>query len=697
MTRLYMFFCLFVINFCVLPQCPAAQLFQQTGTGATIGEALGRSIHDAERLEQQLLKDIEAKKRDIEAVRREIRETGKGTTSGPYALARFSPAIMAALLACCFWAAGLKILSKEIGEQYCCWLNNALLQKTLVLFIALGLVLAVCNLANAGSGTAFEKQDLLEALRAVRSLPSSGPEQRVLAALEEPGCTRVDIPQSVMNMISASCNDSNLILNPILGSGYHRIAAVAAISWAVGDRDKALSLLAPAITQDFPDKNPEVLSFLMTALSLYAAKLDTAAVPRIAQHFMDGNEVEALAWTANKTKLCCRSIAVACLAKASSLAGTPDAVVLVAVTLRDFAGPGDIRRLFADNLRLTADIGVMRNFLRIARELRSDAEQSILEYNMELRDTPQSLLELAQALNDLGYRESARRALTKAADRESNGRVLVVIAEAAIAWNHLELAKKALDKCIAVEGPAGGEIPVRDPLLLPAGRMKPTRQDPSVGILLGIISEKLGDEAAAEAYYSEYLRRELTACSVCRPPRSAVNFTNFYYPYRYYLSRGRKDVLEVLEPFGRDLEKSYIARLTETTRVQLEKQLKAHASELETLREDLAHVKRQNAINVMAFSCLTLFYSIFFALFIISQYVAAAMTLGWVRRFEKFKMLAGFLRMAELEGFILLPSLILAPAGLLLVLGSQMLQAALLPKAQAVAKPEVRRPQQTQN
>jgi len=647
-----------------------------------IGEALLKTRIALQQEREKLQQEFEKTNQEILKINEEKTKIETFFDYVPYLNKLLSLSSIACVLVCCLWASLLLYMYGKIEkEQYA--LQKGFLKKLLIIFFIIGLIFIVCDIAGAEStGTPFPKRDLHATLEYARALPTMQSAQRVLNSLEEPACSRIDIPQDVMNLIASGCKESNLILNPILGNGLHRTAAIAAICWSLGDKNKALNLLAPATNQTFYNKNNEVFSFLMTALCLYVAQMDTVNVPKIVNQLMNSSDVDALIWAAKKTKTCCLSTALECLTKAASLANKPDEVFTVALTMRDFARYDEANKFLTNHIRLTQDVAVMRKFIIFVKEQGLDnIEQQILNYNIDWRTAPNSLVELAYAFHEMGYGSAAKRALEKAVEKESNSKGLIGIAELAIQWNHLELAKTTLEKVIDTEGADGAKLPFKDPLLLPVSREKPIDQNPSVGVVVGILSEKLGDMVNADLSYSEYLRIELNSCYVCQNPIGNINFTNFFYPYRFYVAHNRTDILPLLEPIGRDLENYYISWLQKTMKTNLEEELKSRQTELEKLKAELLKLKIKRVFRVLASSAFSIFSLAFLGVFIAAQIVSCRRMLEWIKRFDHLRVLGGVLKIIELEGFIFLASVIFSVFGLVLILVSQMSQAFLLTEA----------------
>jgi len=171
----------------------------------------------------------------------------------------------------------------------------------------------------------------------------------------------------------------------------------------------------------------------------------------------------------------------------------------------------------------------MKLFLNFAKEAQlADIEQAVLSWNISRRDQPSSLIELAGICIELGYGSSAKRALENALEKENTSKGLMRVASAALAWSMYDVAQTSLKKNIDIDGFSGAALEFPDPMLIPVSEEKPVESDPSVGVAIGIISERLGDMDTAHIYYTEALNLEIYNKYTCMGSARDINFTSFF-------------------------------------------------------------------------------------------------------------------------------------------------------------------------
>jgi hypothetical protein len=486
---------------------------------------------------------------------------------------------------------------------------------------------------------------------------------RVLEALEEQNCSSVEIPQDVLSFISQNCPDA-VILNPIKGQGPHRLAARAAIHWASGDKPKALAVLKPIVDSNFYGSLPESRAGFETALSFFAASNDTVATTKLARQMMFSYNAAGLVWMAKKIRACCFEVANQALDRASGQARTPQDVVFVAKALKDFARYEDCKKLIIDHQMMTFDNEGLEIFLRFCKsEGQEDIEQHIISWNIDQRNWPNELINLASVFINLGYSSPAKRALEKAVEKENQTKGLTKLASFAIQWNMFDVARASLVKIVDAHGFDGASMEFSDPMLLPVSPEKPVDQNPSIGIVIGILSEKLSDLTTAETYYTENINFEIYNTFICLGTARDINFANFFYPYRFYVSHNKTHLVELLDPIGRELENHLVSEFKN----KMEQEIKAQEKEIHRLRV----LKMKNFILKISKTLFLIFVVIFIVILIIAHVVAVQRTLEWISRLDHLKMLGGCVKFLELVGFIFGPSILFIFIGMPLILTSQ--------------------------
>ncbi len=136
----------------------------------------------------------------------------------------------------------------------------------------------------------------------------------------------------------------------------------------------------------------------------------------------------------------------------------------------------------------------MKKFIKFVKEQGLDnIEQLILNYNIDWRNSPNSLLKLRKPCMKWPMARRQNALWKKLLKSNQTVKALLAWRKLAVAWNHLELAKTTLEKVIGTEGADGAKLSFKDPMLLPVSKEKPTDQNPSVGVVLGMLCRKVGE------------------------------------------------------------------------------------------------------------------------------------------------------------------------------------------------------------
>jgi len=586
----------------------------------------------------------------------------------------FSKAILIAGI----WTFLLVLMYKKINrDEY--QKHRGLILKLLLSFYAIGFLCVLTGIASANDSSALQvpKFDLPQTLQRADQLDAMALWERVRDALEETNCTVITIPPEIIAWISQNCPDAQ-ILNPIEGQGPHRLAALAAIYWSSGDKKESLELLKPLEKEAFRSASLSSRSAFTTAVCLFANNRDIETTGKLARKMMPSLDVAELLWLAGKIRQCNLSVANECLDKAAKKASTVNEVILVSKAFREFTRVEDANAFITRNIGLAKTFDDLKTFLEYTRnEGLSDIEQRIISWNIDQRQKPGHLIKLATFLKETGYEAPARMALEKAIEKEWKSDGLAEIAAVALEWNMLVTAQTSLIKIIDIDGLRGAAREFPDPMLVPASRDKPLDQNPSTGIVVGLIAEKLGDHEKARTYYTDALNAEVYNKIVCLGSARDIHFINFFYPYRFFVSQSNTALVNLLEPVGRELEEALVANL----KGQMNLQIKARQDQINALKKKIRHLKLQNFLGNTSRTLFAIYVLMFLTVFIMAQIVAFRMMLDWVHRLDHFKTFGGFIKLIELEGFIALASVVAAPLGLILIILSQFSQSLLLAEA----------------
>lgn len=673
------------------PSATAPQGQQQT---PLVGQTLLKTKKELIERNAKFAAELSALKQEISSLEKEKADVQLGFStmllSWGFSMFRSSGAL--AIIIPIIWVCLLLVMYRNIRkqsyEQY-----KPLLMKLLWGFIALGIVCFLTGIAGASTeGTLhMPGSDLPDTLESIQKSESVKLWQRVLHSLEESNCTQVEIPAAVMSWISANCPDAEFP-NPVQGQGPHRLAAIAAIYWASGEKARALEKLKPIVNERFNPRSSSVAAAFKTAVCLFASQNDAETIKKLTDQIIPTLNPAGLVWLAGKVRGCCMSVSMDCLEKAKGRAATGEDVLLVARALKDFALPEEAIKFITANLRMTYNPETMKLFLTFTKqEAMPNIEQQILSLNVEWRNYPAELIKIAEVFNILGYPASVKRALGKAVEKEESSSGLVRIGEAAIQWKQLEVAQTALVKIIDVKGPEGAAMLFEDPMLLPVSAEKPVEDSPSVGVVIGILAEKLGDLKSADTYYTTSLNLELYNGFMCIGSSQQINFANFFYPYRFFVAQKNTKLVSLLDPIGRKLEQSLIEQLKKEMATNLESEIQAEKNRLAAIKSELWSLKLKMFFRRAFMTLFSVFCLIIAVIFVIAQVVAVQRMLEWLKPLDHLKTLGGFLKLVELEGFIIGAFITFAPVGFFMVISSQFVLSILLKEAHSFRLSEHKR------
>jgi len=655
---------------------------QTTQQTPLVGQTLFKTRNELKESKAKLESEIASVNQEVVSLERENADVLSGFKSFLFLLGIrwIQPVGIITVIIPTIWILLLLVMYRNIRKEHYLKLKP-ILMKLLIGFVVLAVLCLITGIAGASTTPSYQmpKKDLPGTLEFVRQSGSMETWRRVLQSLEEPNCNYVKIPPDVVAWISQNCSDA-VFPNPIEGQGPHRLASIAAIYWSAGAKDKALEVLKPIADEEYTQRSFYVKSAYRTALCLFASKMESETTAKFAHKMMPMLNTTDLIWMANKIRGCCINVAHECLEKAKQEVENAEDVLLVAKTLVSFARSEDSREFITKHLQMTFNIEAMKAFLEFTKERGlPDIEQQILSKNIEWRNSPNELIRIAEIFRNMGYPPAVKRAVGKALEKEMNAVGLIEIASITIKWNLLDIAQTTLKKIIDVDGFDGAAMLFPDPMLIPVSFEKPVDQDPSVGVTLGIISEKLGDLKAAESDYTEFLNLELYNGFMCIGSSQNINFTNFFYPYRFFIAQKNTKLIELLDPVGRALEQQQISEL----KLKMEKEIESLKSYLGELKSRLITLKFKIFFRRSFVVLYTIFSLIIIVAFVIAQVVAVQRMLEWLKPVDHLKILGGFLKLIELEGFIIGATIVFAPVGFGIILSSQFFMSILLAEAQA--------------
>lgn len=563
--------------------------------------------------------------------------------------------------------------------------RRRLLWRLCLAFVILGIATFAVGVASADQRV--PPADIAETVKLLDAYATAEPWEKALMALEDPKNREVVLSSQVRGLILAGCPVLELADEPVPAA--LRDVVIASIYWAKGHRSEALAALDAAMSAGTPARN--VLAG-KAAIQLAVASRSDERTRKLLDELIPRLGPQELAWTALAVRSCCIEQSMAALEKARESIRDPRAAIAVASALRELARGEEATTLLAARVELSTAAEGMTLFLDYAREAGLPSlEQAVVASNVEVRRDRRSLMDLAASLRERGLDAGAKRAVEKAIQFERGQDALVELASTAVRWGHIDVAERALKKVTDTYGFEGAVARFPDPLLLPASVEKPTDDDPSIGIAIGILAEKRGDIAGARRYYHDALNLELHNSMTSGAYPRGVNYTSFHYAYRFAQATADSHLLHALESVGRTLEQVELARLSTEKRDRLQAELARAEKRTRELTHEIRVLRFKQVASVVFMLLATVFWLAWVAVVVFAHLVMVHRMLEWVRPLDHARTLGGVVKFVELEGFFLLASVTLAlPALVLLVLG-QLGEIALLAEAHLFRLSEWRR------
>ncbi len=552
------------------------------------------------------------------------------------------------------WSLGILFMYRRLlgrgGKRY-----RKLLWRLFLIFGVLGALAFLSGVASA----AEVPPDLKTTVNELQAYESMEPWQRTLRALSDRNATRVTVPDDVARLALAACPPLAALEQP-LATRLKRTAYRAAILWAKGKRDEALVALDPFRKARL--SRSEAAATYFAAVHLLAAGGDNEAATSLAGRISPRLNANGLVQLATILQKCCYEKASELLTTAQSRTRTAEQAVEVAAALRRLGLADKAHGFLADKVRLALSVKGMAAFLEYCRkEGLADIEQLVISANIDARNRRADLADLAERLRGLSYPAGAARALDKAVEKERVKEGLFSIALKALSWGYQATARRALERATGLFGFEAAIAPFKDPMLLPVSAEKPVDQDPSVGIVIAMIAERQGERDVASRYYRDALNLELSSAMTSGRYPDDINFASFFYAYRFALASGDHQTARLLDPVGRKIEKSLLSRLSHEHRDKLRQEVAETGREISKTRRKIL-VLRAKQVAAAAFLLLACaFVSFWLVVVLYAQIVIVRRMLKHAKMVDHLRSILGFTKLAELEGFFLLPA-----AGLIL-------------------------------
>ncbi|GEM_PF-6494118 len=654
--------------------------------GAMTGEpAFGESLREAHRNAQteieRLRQVIGAREREQAELAQSIDSLSKGLdcpVSGVLRLARWP--IVLALFLVGIWVIGLYGMLAHV-EPAVVAAFSPLLRWMLAIFLGIT-VLCIGAVTTLATGSAPESmhapgQDLANTLAHLEQSDGMMPWKQTLRSLEEFRCEQIDIPDEVMRWLGEQCPEAEVI-DPIVGKGPHRSVAIAAIHWASGDRPRALEALRDVVEIPFHPRLPLLRPCFRSAIRMLAVSGNSEPATKMMRQMLPFMDVQERLDMAERFVTCCPVLALDLVHASREGNRSSDETMRIAQLLMELSHSEEASQWIMQNIQMTRTTEGLAAFIDFTRIQRlPEVELQILQEAMSIRRTPDSLIAMAALLNERELIVWSKRVMQRAAEMETSSDGLLVIARTALEWQQYDTAKTVLRKIIDSFGFEGALRPVPDPKIGAGRRDTPSTENPGVAVVLALLTEQQGDMAEARDMYLEALNVELFNSVTCGGDISAVNFTNFYYAWRFFNEQQESAILASLESAGRNLEQSKIRNLT--------------YPELETLRQkhneldrDIQEKKDRNAAlstawmkqRVVIVLCMIWLIGMACIMVVVTVYVLVR-AIRFGRSLPHSKTLGTVLKILELKGFVLLPSL-LAPIGILMIAHAQLLMSIML-------------------
>lgn len=594
----------------------------------------------------------------------------------------------------CLWTYLLMVMVGRMrGDEWAA--KRKAIRWLFIGFIALGALCIITGIADASGQIGMPETFLPGTIDRIHEYGKMDPWRKVLMSLENQQCCDIVISDEVLKWIRENCPEGIEIQSNLSGKDVDnpdRVIAGAAIYWASGDREKALNLMAPFLKwsyNHYDDLNRQVF---MTVLRFHVEVRNEAETIRIADKMKRSLSPSELVELARIVRRCTFSTAMEYLDLAKKRARTPGDVISVSEGLNEFNKSYESQEFLKSNLDMSLHPEGMKAFLEYARQKGlTDFEKDIIEKNIDARNRPESLMELARDIMEQNYTADAVIALNKAIEKSDEERaILLAIAHQALEWKFLDVTEKALQAIIDSCGIEGAIMPFPDPHVLdvaPPG----AAPDPSVGIVRAMLAQNRGDTETAGMYYTEMLNFELDQALACGRFPGGINCTNFFYPYRFFLSKGDTEMIARLDSIGRQIEIALISDVDKSGIEALESDIKSARERIAMLEKDNSRIRLRQAVDWIFRFFFFVFMLCFAAVLIAAQVVIIRRTIAHVKRLDHLRVLGAVMKLLELEGFVFVASVVFAPAALLVIVYTQVLQAVLFAESHLFRLSEHRR------
>lgn len=562
-------------------------------------------------------------------------------------------------------------------------------------FLVLGALCIVSGIADAAGQTLeLPQTELPGTLDRIQEYETLHEWEQVLIALEGRNCYEIGISEDVRTWLKAN-SPEGIEISPVITTDPgqpDRLTTIAAVYWASGNKEKALKILAPMLDASFNPYSETDWAAFMNALRMFTAAMDEAGATKIADKMQRSMSPVELVNLARILRKCAYNQAIDYMDRAKKRTRTPEDVLAVADALKkEFSKPEDSIQFLRANLDMTVRFDAMTLFLAHARTNGlTDLEQEIISRNIELRKRPSELMELAGNLLSLDYINASERAVGKALENEQSRSGLVAIAQQSLQWQFPELAEMTLQTIIDQYGIDGSIMPFPDPHILNVPFLG-NIPDPNVGIVRAVMAEKRGDLEKARLYYTEMLNFELSNALACQGFPFRVNFANFIYPYRFFVSQGDTHLVDGLDPIGRQLEKALIATVDASEIRALESDIALAKDRIGMLQKDISRLRVRQAVDWIFRFFFFVFMVGFAVVLITAQVVIIRRTIVHVKRLDHLRVFGAVMKFQELEAFVFVASVVFAPAALLVIVYTQVLQAVLFTESHLFRLSEHRR------
>ncbi len=647
----------------------------------SFGESLREAHLKAQTEIERLRQEIGAREREQAERSESIDSLSRGLAcpvSKGLRLARWP--IVLGLFLVGIWVIGLYAMLAHV-EPAVVAAFGPILRWMLAVFLGITL-LCIGTVATLASGSSQEPmhapgQDLANTLAQLEQSHGMMPWKQTLRSLEESRCEQIDIPDEVMRWLGEQCPEAEVI-DPIVGMGPHRSVAIAAIHWASGDRPRALEALRDVVEIPFHPRLPLLRPCFRSAIRMLAMSGNSEPATKMMRQMLPFMDVLERLDMAERFMTCCPVLALDLVHASREGSRSSDETLRIAQLLMELNHSEEASQWIMQNIqmtRTTEGLAAIIDFTRIQRL--PEVELQVLQEAMSLRRTPDSLIAMAALLNEREQIVWSKRVMQRAAEMETSLEGLLVIARTALDWQQYDTAKTVLRKIIDSFGFDGALKPVPDPGIGSGRRGTPSHENPGVAVVLALLTEQQGDTIEARDMYLEALNVELFNSVTCGGDIGAVNFTNFYYVWRFFNEQQESAMLASLESAGRNLEQSKIRNLTypelDTLR-QKHQELDRDIQEKKARSAELSAAWMKQRVAIVL--CTVWLIGMACIMFGVTAYVLVR-AIRFGRSLPHSKTLGTVLKILELKGFVLLPSLF-APIGILMIAHAQLLMSIML-------------------